>query len=288
MQIQELIATMNDRLTPAERRIAAAVLADPTQVAFSTVSDLAERARTSRPSVVRFATKLGFAGYTDLQNWVRAGVSRRLSSPSHRIRHPEGSPGPVRRAIDNAVQAVFEQLTPERLSALAEPIARARCVWILTGETSSAGAHVLHSGLSMVRPHVVLIEEHTAGRDLSGAGPEDVAVVIDFARYRRHAVTTARALAAVGVPVVAITDGPLSPLAGLTANRCELTIPAVGPFDSSLPAVLSAELLVSRVVGFLGDSARDRIDRLESLWQTTGVFLTYTPRDARVRLGARR
>ena len=65
MSIQELIANAGERLTQTDRRIAAAVLDDPTLLAFGTVSDLAERMGTSRPTIVRFANKLGFGGYTD-------------------------------------------------------------------------------------------------------------------------------------------------------------------------------------------------------------------------------
>ena len=87
----------------------------------------------------------------------------------------------------------------------------------------------------------------------------------------------ARTLSDLGVHIVAITDGPLSPLSSLTENRCELDIPAVGPFDSSVPAVIAAELLVSQVVTALHDEARDRIDRLEVFWQATDTFLNYSP-----------
>ena len=81
MSIEERIAAVGVRLTPTERRIAQNVLEDPTLLAFGTVSDLAARAKTSRPSIVRFATKLGFEGYTDLQSWVRERVSDRLATP---------------------------------------------------------------------------------------------------------------------------------------------------------------------------------------------------------------
>ena len=80
-------------------------------------------------------------------------------------------------------------------------------------------------------------------------------------------------LADLGVTIVAITDSPLSPLSALTENRCELDIPAVGPFDSSVPAVIAAELLVAQVVSQLGYVARERIDRLEQFWQSTDTFL---------------
>ena len=87
MSIQDLIASKGGSLTPTERRIARVVLDDPTRLAFGTVADLAEGAKTSHPSVVRFATKLGFDGYSALQSWVQDGVSRQLSSPIERIRH---------------------------------------------------------------------------------------------------------------------------------------------------------------------------------------------------------
>lgn len=281
MSIQDLIASASERLTPTERRIARIVLEDPTLLAFGTVSDLASAVETSRPSIVRFATKLGFEGYADLQSCVREQVSRQLSSPSQRIRQKDEDAGPIRIAIEDALARAFDSLEIRRLDALARPIADARRVWIISGETSMAGARVLQSGLCMVRPDVTLVEEHSTGRDLSGAESGDTAVVFDFARYRRNSVTAARALHERGVPIVAITDGPLSPLAAVAQTWCELKIPAVGPFDSAVPAVIAAELIVARVVNRLGESARERIDRLESLWQATGTFLNYTSREER-------
>ena len=278
MSIQDFIAKVSEQLTPTERRIASLVLEDPTLIAFGTVSDLAGRAQTSRPSIVRFATKLGFEGYTDLQSWIREELSNQLTSPSHRIRHQDESTAPIRTAIENAVHQTFSSLDASKLEDLATPIASARNVWVISGETSMAGALALHSGLSMIRPDVHLVEEHSTGRDLSSASDSDTAVVFDFARYRRYSVTTARVLAGYGVKVVAITDGPLSPLVSLTETWCELQIPAVGPFDSSVPAVITSELIVAQVVKLLGAKAHHRIDRLEDLWQQTDTFLNYSPR----------
>jgi len=274
VSISNLIAAAGERLTPTERRIAEAVLGDPTLLAFGTVSDLAERVGTSRPSIVRFATKLGFGGYSELQEQVRQGLTQQLSRPSERIRRQDATLAPARAALEGAIGTVFEALDDERLALLAAPLVRAKNIWVLSGETSGAGAHTLFSGLTMIRPGVHLVQEHTSGRELGGAAPGDAAVVFDFARYRRHAVDAARILAEYGVDIVAITDGPLSPLATLTENWCALNIPAVGPFDSSVPAVAVAELLVAQVAAELRDDARERIDRTEALWESTGTFLS--------------
>jgi DNA-binding MurR/RpiR family transcriptional regulator len=271
----DLIAAAGDELTPTERRIAEAVVADPSLLAFGTVAELARRAGTSRPSVVRFAVKLGFDGYKELQESVQEGLTQRLLSPSDRIRHVDDPMAHASRAvITDAVAAVFDATENDELIALGDPIARARTVWVISGETSRAGANALVSGLSIVRPNVRLVDSHSVGTDLAEASPEDVAVVFDFYRYRRHSVETASAFAGAGIEIIAITDGPLSPLAGIADTWIGLKVPAVGPFDSSVPAVTIAELLVAHVARALQTQATERIDRTEEMWNTTGTFVT--------------
>lgn len=268
----DLIAAASDRLTPTERRIAEAVLEDPTLLAFGTVSDLANRCQTSRPTIVRFAHKLGFSGYSDLQDEIRAGLSQELARPSERIRRSDTESARDRTALEEALSTALAELTPERLSLLATPIERAKRVWILSGETSRAGAHALHSGLSMLRADVHLVEDHAIGRTLGGAHDRDVAVILDFFRYRRTTLLAATALADRGVPIVAITDGPLSPLTALTDLWCRVTVPAVGPFDSSVPSVAAAELLVAQVARDMPHEATTWIDKTEAMWESTETF----------------
>jgi len=200
------------------------VLAEPTLLAFGTVSDLAGRVGTSRPTIVRFATKLGFEGYTELQQHARSDLSHRLSRPSERIRSDEETVVPAKVAINDAISSVFDALSGDRLTELSALVARAENVWILSGETSQAGAHALHSGLSMVRPGVRSLEQHSYGIDLSDAGARDAVVVFDFFRYRTQVVTAARIFADAGVTIVAITDSPLSPLVELADAWCQIDV----------------------------------------------------------------
>lgn len=269
----DLVAAASSKLTPTQRRIAEAVLAEPTLLAFGTVSDLADRVGTSRPSIVRFATKLGFDGYTELQQHVRSDLSHNLSRPSERIRSAGDAVIPARVAIDDAIASVFDVLESGRLKDMVKPVVRAKSVWVLSGETSQAGAHALHSGLSMVRPGVRVLDEQTYGTDLSDAGSRDVAVVFDFHRYRRQVSIATRALASAGVRVVAVTDSPFSPLVEFADTWVQIEVPPVGPFDSSVPVVAMCELLVAEVAKELFEGATDRIDRIEALWEKTEAFL---------------
>jgi DNA-binding MurR/RpiR family transcriptional regulator len=269
----DLIAAAGTRFTPTDRRIAEAVIEDETLLAFGTVSDLADHVGTSRPSIVRFAHRLGFDGYTDLQRYVRGGLTQRLARPSVRIRHDESTLSSARAGLEDAIASVFEVVAGDEMATLAGPIVKAETVWIVSGETSRAGAAAFHSGISIVRPRVRFVEGHTMGTDLSSAGSNDAAVVFDFSRYRTEAITAAKILSGLGVAIVAITDGPLSPLVSLTDTWCEIRVPGVGPFDSSVPAVAIAELLVAQVAADLQSEATDRIDRIEGLWESNGTFL---------------
>jgi DNA-binding MurR/RpiR family transcriptional regulator len=269
----ELIAAAHDQLTPTDKKIAAAVMADETLLAFGTVSDLADHVGTSRPSIVRFGHRLGFDGYSDLQRYVRSGLTQRLARPSVRIRHDESTLDAARLGLEDALESVFDALSGGEIMRLVLPIVEADTVWIVSGETSRAGAHAFYSGLSIVRPGVHFVDSHTMATDLSSAGPHDAAVIFDFSRYRTQAVATARILSKLGVTIVAVTDGPLSPLVSVADMWCEIRVPGVGPFDSSVPAVALAELLVAQVAADLHTEATDRIDRIEDLWESSETFL---------------
>ena len=173
----------------------------------------------------------------------------------------------------DAISSVFGAVDGERITALVTPIVQARKVWILSGETSQAGARALQSGLSMVRSSVHTLEEHSFGTELSDAAPGDTAIVIDFPRYRKQVTLAAEVLAEAGVTVVAITDSPLSPLVELADTWSQIMVPAVGPFDSSVPIVAMCELVVAEVAGELKEEATDRIDRIEALWDQTETFV---------------
>jgi DNA-binding MurR/RpiR family transcriptional regulator len=269
----QLIAAVNDRLTPTEHRIAKEVLDDPTLLAFGTVSDLATRVGTSRPSIVRFANKLGFDGYTDLQEHVRSGLSHQLTRPSDRIRRGEPESVPERAALQVAMDAVFEVVDSGQVASFSKAIVAAPSVWIVSGETSRAGGYALESGLSMLRRGVRLVDDHTMARQLTDVHADDVGVVFDFYRYRTASVVATEVLSRGGATILAVTDGPLSPLAQLADQWCEVVVPPIGPFDSSVPAVAFAELLSAQVARDLHDDATERIDRTEALWNATDTFV---------------
>ena len=271
--LPDLIAAVGDQLTPSEQVLARLALDDPTVIAFGTASGVARRLDVSSPTVVRFARKLGFEGYSDLQAHIQASLAHSVVKPSDRIRSEPKAAMSEQMDLLASLEETIGDLTPERIAPLTRPLVTARNVFVLSGETSKAGGHALASGLAMLRRNVLLVDADSAGRTLNDASAEDVAVVLDFYRYRRAVHDAVVHLKTQDVQIVSVTDSPLSPYAAAADAFVVVSVPAVGPFDSSIPAVAVAELMVASLARELGPDAIRSIDRTESAWDATSTFL---------------
>jgi DNA-binding MurR/RpiR family transcriptional regulator len=277
--IDARISQVSETLTPTERRIVSLLTEDKTAAAFLTVAELAERVESSGPTVVRFATKLGFAGYSDLQAAARQALADRINTPTERIRQKPSvdSLEAARLSVRSAIESTFSTVGADLLKALAKTVARSRgSVWIVASETSSPVAHILAANLRLIRPGVRHLGGSAAAvaAEVVEATNSDVVIAIDFDRYERAVVATTEQLKKSGATVVAVTDGPLSPIAALADQWVPVTIPAVGPFDSALPVLAIVEALTAEVATQLRDRAAVRLDRIEQSWLAYEVFET--------------
>ena len=67
-------------LPPAERRVAEGVLAQPGDIVFLSIGDLATRSSTSEATVVRFCQRAGFGGYPEMRLALATQVGRSTRS----------------------------------------------------------------------------------------------------------------------------------------------------------------------------------------------------------------
>lgn len=267
VRLVDVVADASARLTPSERRLADLLLSDPAAMAFGTVAEVAAAVDTSGPTVVRFAGKLGFDGYSSLQDVVRSQLRVELARPLDRLAALDGG-GDTEAAIADGLSATLAGLDRDVLGDTAGRIVGARAVWLVSGESSGAAGHVLRAGLGMLRSRVALVGAGgtTITSMLVDAAPGDVAVVLDFPRHRRDVLLAAEALAAAGVHVLAVADGPLSPLVQAATAWVGVDVRAVGPFDSAVATVAVAELLLAEVADLVRATAPGRIERFETHW----------------------
>jgi RpiR family carbohydrate utilization transcriptional regulator len=94
-------------LPPAEQRVAKLVLADARSFASLPVSELAERAHVSKPTVVRFCRSVGYDGLADFKLKLAGTVNEGVPFV-HRAVDEDDKPGDIIvKVIDNAVSALL-------------------------------------------------------------------------------------------------------------------------------------------------------------------------------------
>ncbi|MGL5011296.1 MAG: MurR/RpiR family transcriptional regulator, partial [Paracoccaceae bacterium] len=131
MKIETLIERMNGRMTPADRKIVEVLLTLGSEAAFLSAHELSRRAGTHAATAVRFARKLGYAGYPEFQAELR-GAALAAQGPADRMRSRLGQIGPgdtLKLVIEgemSSLVALAEQVAPDRLDALTERLMGAR------------------------------------------------------------------------------------------------------------------------------------------------------------------
>lgn len=264
-----------ERLSPAERQVAEVVSRDPELIAFGTVAELAKRTGTSGPTVVRFAERLGFAGYGALQTQVRAELAQRLRPAHERLRTEVDEGGLIQRVLSAEVDnlhrtlgSLDEQTLVECVALLMDPTSR---IFVVPSEqTFSPGRQLAHE-LMLLRDGVELVHGSDFGvaTKLMAATTTDLVVVIDVRRHETWLMRASERLAERSIPRLSVTNSALSPLATGAALSLTVSASAVGPFDSHVGMLALFNAIVASIAASQREPVAQRIDALENEWSIT-------------------
>lgn len=275
----EIFARMGE-LSPAEKKVARALLASYPSAGLESAAALAKAAGTSTPTVLRLVTRLGIGGYPDFQRLLREEVTHHMSSPITRTEQAAlGGDGTALFPLAIAEKiALIETLarsvpTSEFERAVQVLSAKPRQVTILGGYFSRYLAVMLAMQLDQVIANVDFVAEplgHDIGKllKLSHGG---VAVVLDFRRYELVAKHAADLAKAQGATVIVITDQGLSP----AAENADIVLPVSVdgiPFDSFVGLLALVEALVEAVLMATGDPGLARMKQWEETVQISRAY----------------
>jgi len=273
--VEGLVGDAALRFTPAERRVAESVLEDLKLVAFGTVAQLAARSATSGPTVLRFAARLGFAGFVDLQGFVREQIADQLRPATERIRERPPSDVVARTLstdLDN-VRTTLDGIDAASFAATVEVLADPRrSVYVLAGEVSLGVGMVLTTQLELLRERVSLMggSPVRVSRQLANLVQGDVVVAVDHRRYEKWLLEAARRAVGAGAVVVAVSDSAFSPLSEQAGHAFVVGVRGAGPFDSHAGSFALVHALVTGVAARLRRRAVGRLDAVESAWRVGG------------------
>lgn len=284
--IAQWLISSDAELTPAERRVARALLANYPAAGLDTVASLAQIAGVSDPTVIRFAKAAGFDSFRAFQQALRAELSGREASALSQARSRtqqagkhvpqavggshdgDGESSQVRAQLADAVHATLESLPETELQlAVSFLTESSRRVFAYGGDYTGVAAQQLVLQLAPLRPGVRLAAANTAliASDLGDTSPGDVWCIFDVRRYHeraQHVATTARQR---GAKVVLFTDAWLSPAAQHADVVLTAAVAGPGAMDTIVPMVAVVELVCALAEHGLGSTAIERLDAVEPI-----------------------
>ena len=279
-------------LTPVHRRMGEFVLANQFRAATMRIDDLASAVGASVATANRFARALGFDGYPAFREALVRGFEATLA-PVERLRSAQESQTGGDELFSASLEQAATNLGTTRgaidstaAQAAVEAIIAARRVFIVGSGASAFLASLMEHNLLPYHDNVqslALIGGPThAARRLFNARKGDLVIAIAFPRYVDDTIELARRAASLGAGVLALTDGPASPLAALATRslfiRAERRLAATS--EATVLAVIEA--LCDAVAYRAKRSAQSAAEMTEFVlpWLTDTSAMQATPKSA--------
>ena len=234
------------------------------ELPFHTSDSLARSVGVSRAAVVRFAQKLGYAGFTELQQASRDAVRQQQEeSPLSRFAGTPSGPLLEQKAVQDSRNVLAtEALVRETIGPAARSVAKAERVFLVAARRSEGLIVHLHRQLAGVRENVHLIDPGFPD-EITDARPGDVVVACLFRRYSRLTVDLLRLARAQGVHVVLVTDGRGHDFAAFADEVIVAAATSPTLYDSMVGPLFALEALVAEVAAVDPQRSRERLAAVE-------------------------
>ncbi len=263
-------------LAPAEQRVARLVLQDPRAFASLPVTELADRAHVSKPTVVRFCRSVGYDGLSDFKRKLVGSVSEGVPFIHRSVDADDKTSDIMVKVIDNTV-AAFLKYRNDASTAAFELAAAAlvltyragkRIEFFGVGNSGVVAQDAQHKFFRLGVNAIAYSDGHMQVMSASLLGPGDCVVVISNSGRTRDLMDACDIARRNGATTIVVTATG-SPLA--SAGHIHLSADHPEGFDNYSPMV--SRLLHLLIIDILatcvalrigGDTLQPRLREIKS------------------------
>jgi DNA-binding MurR/RpiR family transcriptional regulator len=227
---EDLIRVIHDRydgMSKSYQKIALYLTQNPNDVAVRSVNSIGESSGVHASSFVRFAQALGYEGFKDLQSLFQKRLSTAAPGFEARVKALEKELGErtdrsemgfMHDLVVRDIASLKEMLTdiqPEDLAEAVSLLEKADVVYLLGQLRSAPVVELLRYILTMLGKRCVLLDPGggLATHMAHAMRKTDLLFAVSFRFYANEVVNVVEEAARRGIPIVAISDSTLSPLA---------------------------------------------------------------------------
>lgn len=230
LDYETLIRLIHDRheaMSKTYQRIAVYLTQNPNEVAVQSVNAIAERCGIHASSFVRFAQSLGYTGFKDLQTLFQKRLTTAAPGFETRVRalrdeletrEDHSEYGFLRDLVVQdmaSLEELLRDIDNADLARAADMLFAAETIYLLGQLRAVPVVELLRYTLTMLGKTCILLDPGggLATHMARTMGPEDVLFAVSFRYYATEVVDIVDEASAGGIPIVAISDSTLSPLA---------------------------------------------------------------------------
>jgi len=276
-QIVDDITEHYPKLSERHKQAARYITQNPNTVALESINAVAAKCGLHPSVLVRFAQVFGYSGFKQMQSVFQSrlataapGYNERINALEADLKKNEqkGSAGFLQSLVIRDIatlQELLQNVTGDELDRTASLLKEADTIYLIGQLRSEPIALLLRYLFTMLNRRVVLLD--TSG----GLAPQmaknmrenDVLLAIAFRHYAKEVIAISDDVFARGLPVVAITDSNLSPLA--KNARVLFTVPEEEySFSRSLaaPVCLAQSIAMALAAALHPEKAQPRIETI--------------------------
>jgi len=215
--MQQIMEKYNS-LRKSETKVADIILEHPEAAIHFSVSELAEQAGVSDPTVIRFCRSLGFKGFQDFKIYLAQSIIPGIRNIHETVNQGENVPDLVRKVFDAntaAIQSTLDTLDFASIDEAIKELSNAkRIMFFGLGNSAVVAKDAYHKFFRIGIPCEWFEDSHMAMMAASIMKPEEVLVVISHSGSTTDIVDVLDVASKAGARSIAIVSHHKSPVSG--------------------------------------------------------------------------
>ena len=283
--VAESIQLAFPRLTRAERQLANLIAENYPVSGLGSITQVAEKAGVSSPTIVRMVKKLGFKGFPEFQLELRRELEAKICGPI--AKHDNwAQKAPNSHILNRFADAVIDnirhslgQIDIEAFDASCKLLSDThRPLYIVGGRITRALADYFFLHMQVIRKDVIHIQpiSNSWPHYFLDIGEGDSIVIFDIRRYENSTLKLAEMAYEKGAQIILFTDQWRSPVEKFSQHCFSAKIVVPSAWDSTVELLLLVETFIAAVQELTWPETRQRMEDLEVMFDRTRFFRKFT------------
>ena len=214
MNLLQYIKQNYDKFTDREKLIADYLLLENIKIVDMSAKEIAEATKTSAPTVVRFAKKLGFSSLNEMKIKLSISLNEKKSNGEFEYLDKDLSTRSIVNGVKSSIHSIIDEtvdlISEEELDKAVELLTNAKTIYIFSVGVSSLVGLDFYYKLSRINKRCIVHEDTHLQVTSSVLMQEgDVAVVISYSGETKEVLLCAKNARENNVPVSATTTSSI-------------------------------------------------------------------------------